>query len=148
MGISICYDKIVIVTRKTMLEELIERHGTHDQARFLTVNRGQSFQEIDDAHDRYHTALAAIKGAIPAKVRWQVIERSFLPNFLFSPHDLILTIGQDGLVVNAAKYLNGQPILAFNPDPGRIDGILVPFVVENPVSVLSDALYKLLPERH
>ena len=57
----------------------------------------------------------------------QFIERSFLPNFLFTPHDLIVTIGRDGLVVNTAKYLDGQPIVAVNPDPARIDGILLPF---------------------
>ncbi|HEX5911566.1 MAG TPA: hypothetical protein VFY54_00390, partial [Rubrobacter sp.] len=35
------------------------------------------------------------------------------------------------MVVNVAKYLRGgQPILAFNPDPSTIDGILIPFRVE------------------
>jgi hypothetical protein len=32
--------------------------------------------------------------------------------------------------VNTAKYLTTQPILAVNPDPQRVDGILIPFVVE------------------
>ena len=40
---------------------------------------------------------------------------------------MILTLGQDGLVVNVAKYLDGQPILAVNPDPERFDGVLLPF---------------------
>ncbi len=46
---------------------------------------------------------------------------------MFGPKDLILTVGQDGLVVNTAKYLNGQPILAINPDPDRFDGVILPF---------------------
>jgi hypothetical protein len=34
------------------------------------------------------------------------------------------------LVVNTAKYLTAQPILALNPDPQRVDGMLIPFAVE------------------
>jgi hypothetical protein len=33
-------------------------------------------------------------------------------------------------MVNTAKYLTAQPILALNPDPQRVDGILIPFAVE------------------
>jgi hypothetical protein len=32
-------------------------------------------------------------------------------------------------VINTAKYLTEEPILAINPDPARVDGILVPFGV-------------------
>lgn len=124
------FQKVVIVTRKTQLDELIERHGTRDQAAFLLKNRGQSIDDITDAHQRYMHSLTALKAAIPTSVRQQTIERNFLPNFLFGPHDLIVTLGQDGLVVNTAKYLKEQPILAFNPDPGRFDGVLIPFKMD------------------
>ena len=83
------YQKIIIVTRKTMLEELIERHGTRDQAAFLLKNRGQSIDDIQDAHHHYTNALSTLKSAIPSTVRHQIIERHFLPNFLFGPNDLI-----------------------------------------------------------
>ncbi len=33
-------------------------------------------------------------------------------------------------MVNTAKYLAAQPILGINPDPQRVDGILIPFAVE------------------
>jgi NAD kinase len=42
---------------------------------------------------------------------------------------MVMTVGPDGLVINVAKYLAVQPILAVNPDPARIDGILIPFAV-------------------
>jgi hypothetical protein len=32
--------------------------------------------------------------------------------------------------VNAAKYLDGQPILAVNPDPATIEGVLLPFTTD------------------
>src|SRR5213078_2433217 len=59
----------------------------------------------------------------------QTVDRDFLPNFLFGPRDVVVTVGQDGLVANTAKYAVGLPIVAVNPDPRRIDGILLPFHV-------------------
>jgi len=147
MGAGPFYHKVVIVTRKTVLDELVERHGTLEQAQFLTINRGQSFDDIQDAHRRYHSSLVKLKGALPSGVRTQIIERAFLPNFLFSPWDLIVTLGQDGLVVNVAKYLQDQPILAFNPDPSRVDGVLIPFRMEQAEQTLQDAVYSFMPTR-
>jgi len=139
--------KIVVVTRKTVLEELVERHGTRGQARFLTENRGESFAGIEAAHAAYERALADVTAALPAGIRTQRIERGFLPNFLFGPHDLVVTLGQDGLVVNVAKYLAGQPLVAFNPDPERIDGVLVPFAVATAAATLGAAVAGALPVR-
>lgn len=31
--------------------------------------------------------------------------------------DIVVVIGQDGLVANTLKYLDGQPVIAINPDP-------------------------------
>ena len=38
-----------------------------------------------------------------------------------------MAIGQDGLVANVLKYLNGQPLIGVNPDPLRWEGVLLPF---------------------
>ena len=121
MADSAGFTKLVVVTRKTMLEELVERHGTRGQARFLAESRGESIDDVEAAHACYEQSVAALKGAIPTGVRTQWIDRGFLPNFLFGPHDLVVTLGADGLVVNVAKYLSTQPVLAINPDPERID---------------------------
>jgi NAD kinase len=134
------FDKIVLVTRKTILEELVERFNTRAQAKFLLERRGESFTDIESAHSAYHSALAGVKAAIPRGVRLQTIERGFLPNFLFGPHDLVVTLGPDGLVVNTAKYLREQPLLAFNPDPKRMDGVLIPFVAEQAAKWLPPAI--------
>jgi NAD kinase len=123
------FERIIVVTRKTALEELIERFNTREQARFYIEHMGESFATYVESHDAYVKALADLRKALPRDVRSQIIERSFVPNFLFGEHDLVLTLGQDGLVVNVAKYLAAQPILAVNPDPQRIDGVLLPFAV-------------------
>jgi NAD kinase len=124
------FDKVVIVTRKTMLEELTERYNTRAQAQFLLESRGESFSDVEAADATYRTSLARLKAAMPRGIRVQQIERGFLPTFLFGSNDLAVTLGPDGLVVNAAKYLKEQPLLAFNPDPARMDGVLIPFAAE------------------
>src|SRR5262245_48143274 len=57
----------------------------------------------------------------------QRIDWTFLPNFVFDPADAVVVLGRDGLVSNTAKYLDGQMIVGVNPDPSRIDGVLLPF---------------------
>ena len=134
------FDKIVVVTKKTALEELIERFNTRDQARFYIEHMGASFEEYQDAHDTYQRALVTLKAALPDGLRPQFIERGFLPTFLFGENDLVVTLGPDGLVVNTAKYLQSQPLLAVNPDPRRIDGVLVPVSLTWAGPALRDAV--------
>lgn len=120
-------DKLVIITRKTALEELVDRFNSRDQARFFIEHMGGSFDDYQTAHDAYHRARAHLRNSMPPGVRNLSIDRSFLPTFTFGQSDVVVVLGQDGLVVNVAKYLNGQSVVALNPDPERIDGLLLPF---------------------
>jgi NAD kinase len=134
------FDKIVVITQKTALEGLIERFNTRSQARFYIEHTGNSFTGYEAAHDTYMAALEHLKTSLPDGVHHQFIDRSFLPNFLFGGNDLIVTLGRDGLVVNTAKYLADQPIVAINPDPDRNDGVLLPFTVPQSAEVLHNTL--------
>src|SRR5262249_22425146 len=60
----------------------------------------------------------------------------------FGEHDIVVTLGPDGLVVNTAKYLDSQPIVACNPDPARVDGILCTHSVRGVGAVLRDVVAK------
>jgi NAD kinase len=133
-------DKLVIVTRRTALEELIERFNTRDQARFYIEHMGGRFNEYQAAHDAYHLALSFLRANLPRGVRNHWIDRSFLPTYTFGDSDVIVILGQDGLVVNTAKYLNGQAVVALNPDPSRIDGILLPFAYAEAAWAIARAL--------
>lgn len=124
------FDKIVIITQKTWLDGLVEQYGSKEQAKFYIEHMGGSFDDYYQAHERYYHSLRTLKQSIPLNQKYQVIEREFLPNFLFNDSDLVVVLGRDGLVVNTAKYLDAQPILALNPDPHRIDGVLIPFGVD------------------
>jgi NAD kinase len=124
-------EKLVVVTRKTRLEELIERFNTWKQAKFYIEHMQQDFSEYEREHEVYSQAVTRLRKHLAELGRKvQVIGWTFLPNFLFTPTDTVVTIGRDGLVVNTAKYLDGQAIVAVNPDPQRNDGILLPFTTE------------------
>jgi NAD kinase len=134
------FEKIVIVTRKTRLEELIARFNTREQARFYIEHAGADFASYQVEHDTYKRAVETLTIQIGTLARVQLIERAFLPTFIFTDKDLIVTIGQDGLVVNTAKYLNGQPIVAINPDPTRFDGVLLPYRVQDAQAAITQVM--------
>jgi hypothetical protein len=121
----------IIVKNKTPLELLIERFNTKAQAKFYIERAGGSFEDYEIEHNNFHKALAIVQKQLSSVIKNKIIDRSFLPAFMFSEKQLILVVGQDGLVANAAKYVNGLPILAINPDPKRYDGVLLPFNPED-----------------
>src|SRR5579862_9097096 len=104
------YEKVVIVTRKTALDELVERYNTRDQARFYVARMARvragataepgathptrrsrpvpgDFTEYEQAHEVYRRSQEIVSAALPAGTRSQFVERSFLPNFVFGAED-------------------------------------------------------------
>lgn len=139
--------KIVLVTRRTRLEELVARHNTVEQARFQTERLGMDFGDFLE-EDRLHgAALDALTPALQVHGRLRRLDRRFLPNFLFPPDCLVVVLGRDGLVANTLKYLDGQPVLAVNPDPARWDGVLLPFAVDDVSAVLPEVMRGRRPVR-
>ena len=121
------FEKIILVTRKTRLDELVERFNTRAQAKFYIEHAGGDFSSYVLEHDAYQQSLERVRRAVEVGLKIQVMDRALVPTYVFSQSDAIVTLGQDGLVANTAKYVQGQPILAVNPDPERFDGILLPF---------------------
>ncbi|MEK9521764.1 NAD(+)/NADH kinase [Streptomyces sp. NPDC087908] len=117
--------RAVLVHRTTEYEELLARHGTHGQAAFFLSARGRSVDAVRERHERTHRALAEVSAAVPLAWRQTRVERADLDRFLFGPEDVVVVVGQDGLVANAAKYLTGQPVIGIDADPGRNPGVLV-----------------------
>lgn len=119
--------RAVVVRRDTEYEMLLARHATRGQADFFLRSRDQSIGDVEAEHRAIQAALSTVLGGIPADWRRAMVLRGELDRFLFEPQDVVIAVGQDGLVANIAKYLCGQPVLGVNPLPGRFDGVLSRF---------------------
>ncbi|MDW3688415.1 sugar kinase [Cupriavidus sp. CV2] len=139
--------KVVLVTRKTRLEALLARYHSLAQARFYLEHLGADITDYQREHDTYLAAREQAVAVLSRYLRRQVVDRQFLPNFLFGPEDIVVALGQDGLVANTMKYLNGQPLIGVNPDPARHDGVLLPFQVGDLARVLAEAMQDRRPAR-
>jgi NAD kinase len=117
--------RIVVVHRRTEREEIVRQAGTWGQAKYLQKSRGVSLAKVEQSYSLTERALQAVSAAIPGSWRRGAVERSDLDRFLFEPEDVVVVVGQDGLVANTAKYLDGQPVIGVNPDPATTLGVLV-----------------------
>ena len=124
-------ENAIVIINKTRLESLIERFNTKAQAKFYIEHSGGNFNDYELEDSNFKRSLEKIQNTISNRLKNKVVDRKYLPNFLFSQKDIAVVVGQDGLVANTAKYVNGLPILAINPDPARFDGVLLPFNTNN-----------------
>jgi NAD kinase len=118
--------RVVVVRRRSEYELLVAAHATRGAAEFFLRTRGQSLDGIERRHERLEQARQAALAAIPPRWRRAEVLREELSRFLFEPDDVVVCVGQDGLVANVAKYLSGQVVIGLNPDPEEYEGLLVP----------------------
>jgi NAD kinase len=119
--------RVVIVSRRSEYDELLARHSTRAAAAYFLSERGRDLDEVVARHEALRGALTEVGGAIPASWRRGHLDREDLSRFLFGPEDIVVAVGQDGLVANVAKYLDGQIAIGVDPEPGRNAGVLVRF---------------------
>ncbi len=121
----------IIVKNKTRLETLIERFNTKAQAKFYIERQGGNFNDYVLEHETFHSSLTTLQTQLSSVIKHKIVERAFVPSYIFTEKNLIVVIGQDGLVANTAKYSKGIPLIAVNPDRQRYDGVLLPFDTSN-----------------
>lgn len=117
--------RAVFVTRETDYELLLARHATLEQARFYLRTRGQDLSELEVRHQQFGQVIGRARTSVPSDWRQTLVRRADLDRFIFTAEDIIVAVGQDGLVPNVAKYLTGQPVIGINPAPNLYDGVLV-----------------------
>lgn len=117
--------RAVFVTRETDYELLLARHATLEQARFYLKTRGQDLSELEIRHVAFGEVIARARASVPPDWRQALVHRADLDRFIFADEDIIVAVGQDGLIPNVAKYLSGQPVIGINPAPDLYDGVLV-----------------------
>ena len=131
-------NKIILVTQKTRLEQLVVRYNTIGQAQFFIEHSGGDFGDYQREHDTYTAAAEKAVEILSRFGRVQRVDREFVPRMIFGKTDTVITLGRDGLAANVLKYLDGLRLIGVNPDPARWDGVLLPFTVND--------LAKLMPE--
>jgi len=119
------FDRAIIIRDKTRLEQLIERFNSKAQAKFYIERSGGDFEFYEMENDTFYKSLSLIEKSTGSVCKFKTINRSFLSTYIFSVKDLVIVVGQDGLVANTAKYVGGLPIVGINPDPERYDGVLL-----------------------
>ena len=122
--------RVVVVTRPSDYEELLVRHGTREQARFFLTQRGQELEEVESRHQQLSSVLTRVSQAVPMRWRRTRVPRAELSRFVWEPDDIVVPVGQDGLVANVAKSLDGQRVIGVNPDPARVAGVLMRHSIE------------------
>lgn len=133
--------KLILVTRPTRVQHLKRRFNTESQAAFYVQSRGEDFSDYQDEDRTYRLRVAEAETLLAGFGFVQSIDRGYLTNYAFGPEDIVIAIGQDGLVANTLKYLaGGQPLIGVNPDPARWDGVLLPFQVRDLPQVLPDVI--------
>ena len=137
--------RVVQVHRRSEYEEMLVRHGTRQQAAFFLESRGRTINELAARHALVEHARGSAASAIPPDWRRTEVERSDLHHFRFAPEDIVIVIGQDGLVANTAKYLGGQPVIGINPEPARNPGVLVPHTAESASALLAATAAEQVP---
>lgn len=137
--------RAVIVRRPTEFELLIAEHGTRAQAAFYLERQGIKMADVEERHRRISEALASVRSRTPRTWRNIVLLRSDLDRFVFEPSDIIVAVGQDGLVANVAKYLSGQWVIGINPDRHSYEGVLVPHEPDAAGDLLADCIADRAP---
>ena len=113
--------RLVVVHRRTRLAELLEVHSTLGAVEFFLSGRGLGIESLRAADETQRRTLDAVSNAVPAQWRHAEVERGQLSRFLFEPDDLVVVVGQDGLIPNVSKYLRDQPVLGIGPGaPGAL----------------------------
>ena len=132
--------KIILIKRRTRLENLITRYNTVQQVQFYIEHMGGDFSDYLAENSTYQNAVQSAEKHLSELGLVHVIDREYLPNYIFGRDDIVIAIGQDGLVANTLKYLDGQPLIGVNPDPARWDGVLLPFSVPDLPLITPDVL--------
>jgi len=80
-------ENAIIIINKTRLELLIERFNTKAQAKFYIEHSGGDFADYELEHSNFKRSLDNIQTKISNRLKNKVVDRKFLPNFLFSQNE-------------------------------------------------------------
>lgn len=134
--------RVVLITRKSRLEELLYRFNTISQSKFYIEHLGGDFSDYEDEHKQYQSVVSQAINILSNIGKVHRVDRAFLPNYIFGKDDIVVVIGQDGLVANTIKYLDNQKLIGVNPDSSRWDGVLLPYDIDSLGYIVENTINK------
>ena len=140
--------RVVVITRKSRLEELLYRFNTISQSKFYIEHLGGDFADYEDEHKLYQSVVSRAMKILSNIGKVHRVDRAFLPNYIFGKDDIVVVIGQDGLVANTIKYLDNQKLIGVNPDSSRWDGVLLPYDIDSLAYIVEDAMHRTCEIQH
>ena len=86
----------IIVKNKTRLEMLVEHFNTKSQAQFYIERQGGNFEDYLEEDAVFHDSLQSLQTQLSQVIKHKIVERSFLPSYIFDEKNVIVVIGRMG----------------------------------------------------
>ncbi len=126
------FKRIVLITKKTPLQHLLDDLGSLGQVQFYLSSREEDIASYQDYDNSYKKTLSIINRLLSnQEIPVFSQDVSLVDDVTFRDGDLVIATGPDGLCINIAKYLTTQPLLGINPDRTTIDGVFVRYSPED-----------------
>jgi hypothetical protein len=100
------------------------------------AEKGDDYSAYANEENLLQEAVANIKAVVAELGPILEIDRTLLPSISFLKDDILIAIGQDGLVANTLRYSGALPIFGVNPDTSSYEGTLLHFSVESIIPYL------------
>ncbi len=91
----------------------------------------KEYSDYETENQQFYQSLDIVRKQLNTVIKTKILEQTYISNYIFNEKDVVVVLGQDGLVANTAKYVNGLPIIGVNPDVNRFDGVLLPYTPHN-----------------
>lgn len=119
--------KFVLVTREVRARLLRRSYASAGLAAFRLRESGQSYDYFAREEAETAEAVSTVLRLLQNAGHVQVLDRGLLPTHRFHAEDVVVVVGQDGLVANTLRYTPGLAVIGVNPRPQTYEGTLLPF---------------------
>ena len=83
-------ENAIVIINKTRIEQLVERFDTKAQANFYIEHSGGDFADYELEHSNFKRSLEKVQKTLSNRIKHKIVERKYLPNFLFFPKKTLL----------------------------------------------------------
>ena len=84
-------NKVILVTRRTRLAELVQKYNTLEQARFYIEHLGADFSDYILEDKNYREAVKKTVSIAEKFARVQEVDRTFFPNLILGREDIVIS---------------------------------------------------------